>query len=172
MTDQIVFPSSEWFEEYQTVVNNDEDYEEKSAGWGVDFNGDFIFKMTEMPLDEIDVEAMPEDLQDQLDTYVNESGGDGHVGQAFVGLEDGKCTEARLIEDESEVDEGFKLTGTYDNWVELIRGNIGAVDGMMSGKFELDGDMQKVLQYTDAATRLTEDAGAVDAVFAHEEYEA
>ena len=165
MTDEIIFPSQAWFDEYENKVNEDEEYADKSEGWGVDFNGDFIFKMTDMPIDDIDTDALPGDLQDELDTYV-----DGGTGQAYVGLEDGSCTDAYLIESEDEVDQGFVLTGTYDNWVELIRGNIGAVDGLMSGKFELDGDMQKVLQYSDAATLLTEDAGKVDAVFAHEEY--
>jgi putative sterol carrier protein len=169
MADGLMFPSSEWFEDYQEKVNSNEEYAEKSAGWGVDFNGDFIFKMTDMPLDDIDVDAMPEHIQDELDQYVSE-GASGHTGQTFVGLEDGKCTDAYLIESEDEVDNGFKLTGTYENWVELTRGNIGAVDGMMSGKFELDGDMQKILQYSDAATLLTECATQVDSVFAHEEY--
>ena len=165
MTDEIIFPSQAWFDEYKNKVNEDEEYADKSEGWGVDFNGDFIFKMTDMPIDDIDVDALPGDLQDELGTYV-----DGGIGQAYVGLEDGGCTDAYLIESADEVDQGFVLTGTYDNWVELIRGNIGAVDGLMSGKFELDGDMQKVLQYSDAATLLTEDAGKVDAVFAHEEF--
>ncbi|WP_299264901.1 SCP2 sterol-binding domain-containing protein [Halorientalis sp.] len=169
MADGLMFPSSEWFDDYQQKVNSNEEYAEKSAGWGVDFNGDFIFKMTDMPLDEIDVEAMPEHLQEELDQYVTETS-EGHTGLSIVGLEDGECTEASLIESEDEVDNGFKLTGTYENWVELTRGNIGAVDGMMSGKFELDGDMQKILQYSDAATLLTECAGQVDSVFAHEEY--
>ena len=165
MTDEIVFPSQAWFDQYKNEVNGDAEYADVSEGWGVDFNGDFIFKMTDMPVDDIDEDALPADIEEELETYV-----DGGTGQAFVGLEDGECTEAYLIESADEVEEGFVLTGTYDNWVELIRGNIGAVDGLMSGKFELDGDMQKVLQYSDAATLLTEDAGKVDAVFAHEEY--
>ncbi|MFB6179363.1 MAG: SCP2 sterol-binding domain-containing protein [Halorientalis sp.] len=165
MTDEIVFPSQAWFDEYKNNVNADEEYADVSEGWGVDFNGDFIFKMTDMPIDDIDIDALPEDLQDELDQYVEDG-----VGQAFVGLADGECTDAFLIESADEVEEGFVLTGTYDNWVELIRGNIGAVDGLMSGKFELDGDMQKVLQYSDAATLLTENAGKVGGVFAHEEY--
>jgi putative sterol carrier protein len=167
---QVAFPSQAWFDEYNDGINGHEEYNEKSSGWGVDFNGDFIFKMTDMPVDSLAIDAMPEELQNEMDQYVSEDGADGHVGQAFVGLEDGECTGARLIESTDEVDEGFMLTGTYDNWVELIRGNIGAVDGMMSGKFELDGDMQKVLQYTDSATLLTEIAGSVDAHFVHEEY--
>lgn len=170
MTDQIVFPSQAWFDEYKVQVNEDEEYTEKSEGWGVDFNGDFIFKMTDMPLDEVDIDAMPEDLQHEIDAYIQETADEGHMGMAFVSLEDGDCHEAKLIESVDEVDQGFIFTGTYDTWVELIRGNVGAVDGLMSGKFELDGDMQKILQYSDAATLLTEDAGKVDAVFAHEEY--
>ena len=167
---QVAFPSQAWFDEYKDGINGHDEYNEKSSGWGVDFNGDFIFKMTDMPVDSLDIDAMPEELQEEMDQYISESGGDGYVGQAFVGLEDGECTEAYLIESEDEVDEGFVLSGTYETWVDLIKGNIGAVDGMMSGKFDLEGDMQKVLQYTDSATILTEIAGGVDAYFAHEEY--
>jgi len=170
MADQIVFPSQDWFDAYREIVNDHDEYQEKSAGWGVDFNGNFIFKMTEMPIDDLDMDAMPEDLRTELDQYVNETGDEGYVGLSFVGLEDGECIEARLVESEAEVDNGFKLTGTYDSWVEMMEGEIGAVDGMMSGKFELDGDMQKVLQYSDSATLLTEAARDVDDVFAHEEY--
>jgi hypothetical protein len=167
MTDQIVFPSQAWFDEYKEGINADTELSEE---WGVDFNGDFIFKMTDMPVDDLDRDAMPEDLIADLDAYVKESDSEGYVGYAFVALEAGNCPEARLIESPDEVDEGFVLSGTYDTWVDLIKGNIGAVDGMMSGKFDLEGDMQKVLQYTDSATRLTDIAGGVDAVFAHEEF--
>jgi putative sterol carrier protein len=167
---QTVFPSSDWFEAYKQGINGDDEYSDLSAGWGVEFNGDFIFKMTDMPVEDLDLEAMPEDLQTELDQYINESETEGYVGYSFVALEDGECTAAELIEDPEGVEEGFVLAGTYDTWVDLINGDVGAVDGMMSGQFELDGDMQKVLQYTDSATRLTDIAGDVDAVFAHEEY--
>jgi hypothetical protein len=40
----------------------------------------------------------------------------------------------------------------------------------MSGDFELEGNMQKILQYSDAAVRLTDLAGSVDAEFADEKY--
>ncbi|MFB6143488.1 MAG: SCP2 sterol-binding domain-containing protein [Halorientalis sp.] len=170
MADDIPFPSQEWFDEYKEAINSNEEYAEKSEGWGVDFNGDFIFKMTEMPVDDLDIDSMPEFLQEELDQYVNETDSEGYVGYSFVALEDGECTAAELIEDPDEVDEGFVLTGTYENWVELTKGNIGAVDGMMSGKFELDGDMQKVLQYTDSATLLTDISASLDSEYAHEAY--
>jgi hypothetical protein len=35
----------------------------------------------------------------------------------------------------------------------------------MGGQFELDGDMQKVLQYSDAAVVMTENAATIDTDF-------
>jgi putative sterol carrier protein len=167
---ETVFPSEEWFELYEDAINDHEEYNESSEGWGVEFNGDFSFKMPDMPGEDLDFDAMPDDIREEMETYVKETDTEGYVGHSFVQLEDGTCQGARLIESPDEVEEGFMLTGTYDNWVSLIQGDIGAVDGMMSGKFDLDGDMQKVLQYTDSATMLTEIAGSIDAVFAHEAF--
>jgi hypothetical protein len=45
---------------------------------------------------------------------------------------------------------------------------LGIVDGLMTGRFDIDGDMQKVLQYSGAAVRLTETAAGIDAEFAGE----
>jgi putative sterol carrier protein len=60
------------------------------------------------------------------------------------------------------VESGFVYRGDYSDWVKLNEGEIGAIDGMMSGVFELEGDMQKVLQYSDAAVVMTENAGSID----------
>ena len=169
--DPLLFPSQAWFAEYEQKINEDEAYAEQSSGWGVDFNGHFVFEMTDMPIEEMNTDAMPEYLQEELETYVEEVDGKGHVGRAFCGLEDGNCTGAYLIESEDEVDEGFLLSATTDNWKALLRQEKGVIDGLMGGDFELDGDMQKVLQYSDAAVRLTELAGAPDAEFADEKFE-
>lgn len=169
--DPLIFPSQAWFAEYEDRINDDAEYAEKSEGWGTDFDGNFIFEMTEMPIDEMDVDAMPEYLQEELDTYVEETGGDGYVGHAFLGLEDGECTGARLVEDVDEVDPGFYLSATTETWKALLKQEVGIIDGMMSGDFDLDGDMQKILQYSDAAVRLTDIAGEIDAEFADERFD-
>lgn len=166
----LVFPSQAWFAEYERRINDDEEYADTSEGWGTDFNGDFIFEMTDMPVEEMDTDAMPEYLREELDTYVTATDGKGHVGQAYCGLEDGDCTGAYLIEDASDVDNGFLLSATTETWESLLRQEIGVIDGLMGGDFELDGDMQKVLQYSDAAVRLTELAGEPDHEFATEQY--
>jgi putative sterol carrier protein len=166
----LLFPSQAWFAEYEDQINNDGEYAEVSEGWGVDFNGHFVFEMTEMPIDEMDTDEMPEYLQEELDQYVTETDDRGYVGQAFCGLEDGECTGAYLIESDDEVDEGFLLSATTENWKALLRQEMGVIDGLMGGDFELDGDMQKILQYSDAAVRLTELAGNPDHEFADEKY--
>ncbi|WP_276258668.1 SCP2 sterol-binding domain-containing protein [Haloglomus litoreum] len=136
MMDEIDFPSEEWFEEYGRRVNESEAYSENGAGWGVDFNGDFLYVY------EAD-DRLPE------------------TRQFFVGLHDGGVTDTYEVDDPDEADAGFVLRGAYSDWIDLNEGNIGAIDGMMSGVFELEGDMQKVMQYTQAAVDLTEIASEI-----------
>ncbi|WP_433627275.1 sterol carrier protein [Halomicrococcus sp. NG-SE-24] len=169
-TDSLIFPSQAWFSTYEDRINEDDEYEEISEGWGVGFNGDFIFELTEMPVDEMDIDAMPTYLQEEITTYLRETDDRGYVGLAYLGLEDGECTGTRLVESEDEVDNGFHLTATTEKWKSLLKQEQGIIDGLMSGDFELDGDMQKVLQYSDAAVRLTDLAGSLDDEFADEKF--
>jgi putative sterol carrier protein len=134
------FPSEDWIKTFQTQLNDNEEYAEAASDWGVDFNGDFIFT----------IEA--DDLYDQTEHY-------------FVGLEAGECTDAYHVENPDDEDYGFVYSGPYSNWKEMVNGNIGAIDGMMSGQFSLDGDMQKVLQASDAAAALVETSASIETDF-------
>lgn len=134
------FPSEDWIQEYERRLNEDEDYQEASDGWGVGFNGNFVFHI------QAD-ERLPED-----EYY-------------FVGLENGDVYDCRQIDGLDEVDWGFVLHGDYSDWVDLNNGDIGAIDGMMSGVFEIEGDMQKVLQYSNAAVAMTEVSKSIDTEF-------
>jgi putative sterol carrier protein len=167
--EQLYFPSREWFSVYQERINESETYAEQGADWGVDFNGDFIFEMRGMPVDEMDTEAMPAHLREDMEEYVVEEDGT-YVGYSFVGLEGGECTDARLIQSKDEVDPGFVLAADDETWKQLMRSEIGVVDGMMSGEFEIEGDMQKVMQYSQAAITLTDIAAEIDAEFADEAF--
>ena len=130
-----------WIEEWAEQLNDSEDYTEAGQGWGEGFNGDFLF------------EIQPDDVYH------------GDPVHLFVGLEDGECTKAYQTDDPTGEDWGFAYRGTYSDWKALIRGEIGAIDGLMDGKFDLDGDMQKVLQYSEAAVVMTENAGDVPTDF-------
>jgi putative sterol carrier protein len=162
---RVPFPSQAWFDEYKDAINNNEEYAEAAADWGVGFDGDFLFITENMPTDEIDMDALPDDLREELEQYV-----DDDTGYTYVGLEGGECTDAYLIEDPDDVEAGFILRADYDVWKDLLRGDIGAIDGMMSGKFELEGDMNKVMQYSQAAATLTDISAGIDSYFIDEEY--
>lgn len=162
---EVLFPSQAWFDEYKHAINENEEYGEAAADWGVGFDGDFLFITENMPIDGIDMDALPDDLREEMETYV-----DGDTGYTYVGLEGGNCTDAYLIEDPDDVQAGFILRADYDVWKQLLRGDIGAIDGMMSGKFELEGDMNKVMQYSQAAATLTDISAGIDASFVDETY--
>jgi len=139
----IALPSEadDWIDAWQAQLNDSAEYTEAGAGWGTDFDGSFLFVIR------------PDD------TY------DGDTVFLYVDLVDGECTEARAVDSEDAVEYGFAYRGDYADWKALIRGEVGAVEGMMDGTFDLDGDMQKVLQYSDAAVAMTENAAAVDTDF-------
>jgi putative sterol carrier protein len=60
------FPSEEWLERYRENLNANERYAADSEGWGVDFDGDFLFVVQNLPLEETTVGDLPEHLVDPL----------------------------------------------------------------------------------------------------------
>lgn len=146
------FPSDGWIEEWKERLNENDEYAEAASDWGVGWNGDFVFTI------EVDDEF--------VDEFPEMAGEDNKI-HYFVGLEGGECTDAYRVEDLSEVDYGFEIIGPYDNWKKLAQGEIGAIDSLMSGKFELNGDMQKVMQYSDGAVTMVESATEIETDFLH-----
>ena len=55
--------------------------------------------------------------------------------------------------------------GKYSNWVKLIKGEIDPIQGLMTGKFKLDGSMMKIMRYTNAAKEMVNTAKMVDTQF-------
>jgi len=47
----VLFPSKEWLEEYCKMLNQSKEYKEAGKGWGVGWNGDFIFQIENIPID-------------------------------------------------------------------------------------------------------------------------
>ncbi|MDY7081305.1 MAG: SCP2 sterol-binding domain-containing protein [Halobacteria archaeon] len=230
-------------------MNSNEEFEEVGKGWGTDFNGDYIFVIEDIPVDEYHIkdlpeeliqlknmpegvwegvpdnireqmldqmgdmpvyefaekmpdeirEALPEDtkklleeteeLFDQNPTYSEASEvmtdrvsnflpeelknlmeeqeefitDDGKV-YTFIGLEDGKCTGVEILQIPDEREAGFVLHGDYEAWKDLSEGG-DVVQAVMSGKLELDGNMQKILEYTDAAQMMGNISAEIDAKY-------
>jgi putative sterol carrier protein len=141
----IVMPDEgdEWIRAWKDALNESEAYSEAGSGWGEGFDGSFLFHIR------------PDAAYDGDDVYL------------YVDLQDGECLEAYEVESEDDVEWGFAYRGDYSDWKELVEGDLGAIDGLMGGQFELDGDMQKVLQYSEAAVVMTENAAEVDTEFAY-----
>lgn len=162
----LVFPSQAWFDEYRRRIDDDDGYAEMASDWGVGFDGDILFEMTDVPVDEIDLDALPADLREELEAFVLP----GDTGYAVLGLEAGECTRADFVASRADAEYGFVMSGTYDAWRELVTGRVGAVDGMMSGKFDVEGDMQKILSHSESASRLTELSASIDDRFVDEAF--
>jgi len=130
--------ADEWIRAWQDELNDSKAYAEAGSGWGTDFDGSFLFVMR------------PDDQYD------------GDPVSLYVDLVDGECTAARAVDSEDDVEFGFAYRGDYADWVALNDGDIGPIDGMMSGVFDIEGDMQKVLQYSEAAVAMTETGRGLD----------
>ena len=116
-----LYPSQEWCDEWKKALNNDPAVEKTGKKWGVDFNGNFLFKLQP---------------------------GDGLDEEAFVYLETaaGKCTESRILQDSSEADLGFDVTGSYGDFKAVVKGDKDFIEGVVRGIFRLKGDMAKIMR--------------------------
>ena len=101
------------------------------------------------------------DLMEQLEENVVE----GDTVYAFLDLYDGGCREVEILESVDARDHGFVISGDYGNWKDLVSADADVINLIMSGDMEVDGDMQKILQYSDAAVVLTEVAGETESRF-------
>ena len=183
-----LYPTEQWLEAYRDRLNESEQLDEAGKGWGVDFNGDMYFVITDIPLSETTLgelpnevmEGLPEQLREQLadiplDTaneligddvrtempersrdllrQVDEDITDGTI-YAFIGLYDGGCREVSVVTDPDERDVGFRLRGKHETWDGIVGGDVEPIPAVMSGDLEVEGDMQKILQYSEATTLL------------------
>lgn len=64
------FPSEEWLESYRARLDDDETYAAESEGWGTDFDGDFLFVLEHLPLEETALGELPDDLTGELDDRI------------------------------------------------------------------------------------------------------
>lgn len=145
------FMSEEWLGLYKDALNNNEAYA-KAASW---WTGDFIF-------------------------IVRASGNLDHDLFVFIGLSHGKCTGVKPIsgEDEYEVvgPEGtasddnkiaveYVYEASYDTWVQISKGELDPIRGLLSGQAKVVGNMAKLLKATDAAKELVRSSTVIDTEF-------
>jgi len=228
------WPTTAWLDRFEQELTESKELSTVMSGWGQGFNGDFVFHIEDLPIEENTVQDLPREvwkaldigirqlpdeiletvledapevvqegiearegplseraanelletpiiespdrvwpglrrvmpevlefLLEELEDHVTD---DGDV-YAWIGLEDGDCTGTDTLMGLEERDKGFVLHGDYESWVRLVTAELDVVEGIMSGEFELDGDMQKILQYTDAQLLMTDVAAETDKRF-------
>ena len=145
--------SEEWVEAYIKSINDNPNYRASASWW----EGDFLF-------------------------IVEPSGNLDKEVKMFVGLYKGDCTGGKILSPGEEhvvlkpgsdpvpLKEGeppaveFVFSGTYDNWLKVLKKELDPIQGLMAGKFKLVGNMAKVMRATKAAQELVNSSASIDGV--------
>ena len=145
--------SEEWAKAYVVAINENANYKAAASWW----EGDFLFVVE--PSGKLDKE-----IKMFIGLYKGDctgskilSAGDEHVvlkpGSDPVPLKDG---EPPAVE--------FVFSGTYDNWLKVLKKELDPIQGLMAGKFKLVGNMAKVMRATKAAQELVNSTAAITGV--------
>jgi putative sterol carrier protein len=131
------FPGDEWAKKYVEKLNSNSGYNEAGKTWE----------------DSITFVVEPDEAY--TDSWY-----------LYLDLKAGKCINSAAGKNEKDVPAStFKYKGKYSNWVKLIKGEIDPIQGLMTGKFKLDGSMMKIMRYTNAAKEMVNTAKMVDTEF-------
>ncbi|HDQ73825.1 MAG TPA: sterol carrier protein [Chloroflexi bacterium] len=121
----VKFPSDEWIKELSRQLNTSEAYEKSAKDW----EGDFVFIVE------------PDEAYDD-EAYL------------FLGLYHGKSPDAAALEDLNEREAEFVLRGPFSIWRRVIEGELDPIQGMMTRKLKVQGNMMKIMRYPKAAKEI------------------
>jgi putative sterol carrier protein len=88
--------------------------------------------------------GLPEEVRTLL-RQLEENVIDGAL-YVHLGLEDGACTGATVLNDPEEREAGFTIRGSYDTWRSIVDGRP-AASAMLQGDLDVDGSRTRQLQY-------------------------
>jgi len=129
-----------WIEAYRRRLNENAEFAAAASGWGVEFDGDFVFVM-------------------QPDDY------DGEAIAFYVELCDGECLQTAVLDNPNDVAHGFTLRGPYSAWQQLLDGEVDIVEAVMNGSFDVDGNKLQAMRYQHALVEMGETATRIDTDF-------
>lgn len=119
------FPSHEWVVALCEALNASEAYAEAAKNW----EGDFYF-------------------------IVEPGGPLTEQAILYMDLWHGKCREAKGITDPSEKNPAFVMSADYDTWVRVIKAQLDPIQGLMTRKLKLKGNMTMIMKNVKAAQEL------------------
>ena len=114
------FPSEEWLSEFVEVLNSDENYARVAQNW----EGSFLFVIEP------------------------DKGKEGETAQLLMDLWHGKCRGWSVV-DESTVDPpkpDFILAAERSNFIKVLKGELDAVQAMLTRRLKLQGSMSYVMR--------------------------
>ncbi|HYB07997.1 MAG TPA: SCP2 sterol-binding domain-containing protein [Nitrososphaerales archaeon] len=131
------FPSAEWVQEYAKKLNENQAYKDAGKTW----EGDIVFVVEKD-------EVFPKSAYIYLDLY------------------HGECRRAQYADSLSQLPKAvYAYKGPYSNWRELINGKIDPIQGLLTGKFRLDGSLMEIMKYIRAAKEMVSTATKVQTEF-------
>ncbi len=119
------FPSDEWIKELSRQLNASESYERAAKDW----EGDFLFII---------------------------EGDAAHTETAYLYLDlyHGKSPSAALLAGPPEKQAAYVLAAPFSAWRQVIEGKLDPIQGMMTRKLRLQGNMMQVMRYPKAAKEI------------------
>ena len=132
----VKFPSDEWAKAYMEALNENKAYEDAASDW----EGDFLFVLNS-----------DDKLKERTMIYID--------------LYHGKCREAYVLKPSEEKKTDFVIEAPYGTWVRVIKKELDAIQGLMTGKLKLKGNMAKVMKYTKAAQEMVNTTTAIESEF-------
>jgi Putative sterol carrier protein len=131
------FPSEEWANEYVEKLNSSPSYQDAGKLW----EGDITFVI-------------------QPDENFKET------AYLYLDLYHGKCRGYRFSMNPSDLPKSeFSYMGKFGTWKRLINKEIDPIQGVLTGKFKLDGPMMKIMRFTKAAKEMVNTASQVNTEF-------
>jgi len=97
------------------------------------------------------------------------------LGNPEIGLDDdifmlmdlwhGECKSVRLVPREAGEKADYVLTGEFERWESVLKGELDVVKAMMQGKIKLKGSLPDIVRYVKASIRLVELAAQIETRF-------
>jgi putative sterol carrier protein len=119
------FPSDEWINELSNRLNHSESYERSARDW----EGDFVFVVE------------PDDAYDD-------------TAYLYLGLYHGRSPAAAMVESEDDCETEFVIRAPFTTWRQVIEGKLDPIQGMMTRRLKLSGNMMKIMRYPKAAQEI------------------
>lgn len=68
----VLYPTEQWLEKYKQRLNENEQLDDAGSGWGVGFDGAFLFVITDIPLGETTIGELPEAALEGVPKYLHD----------------------------------------------------------------------------------------------------